>query len=388
MRINEPDQSLYDNRIKRLQAELADANIDIFVGYSSETESGTSRYLAGFWPFFDFCGVAVPVKGEPALITGGPESYEFAKKFSKIRRLEINPLFVESSAPEWVPQVEGKNFSEILPSLFDGRIRRIGIGNSNIFPFPIMDDLRKAAPEAEFLPVDELLLKVQSVKDSSELVYVREAYKITETAMRSALESVRPGMQEWEAESIARRKMIEMGAEGMPYPSWVCSGPSTKLSLCRSTDRVIRKNELVQFTFGAKYMGYCGNMCRPFVIGKAPSNVKKLMDVCLEATEFTLEAIRPGVQANSVFKGYHSILSKYGFENFTLYGPAHGTGHTEVEGLWLSANADFTIRENMLFNIDIWLSDGEIGMRFEEGVLVSEDGLELLNPYRREAIEL
>ena len=378
----------YKKRIERLQKELQKAGIDVFIGYSSETESASSRYLAGFWPFFDFVGVIVPAQGDAVLVTGGPESYEFAEKFSKIPKIEINPLFVESSAPEWVPHVEGKSFKEIIPDVIGKVPEVIGIGNYNIFPFLIMEDLKKAVPNAKYVSADHLLLKVQAIKDPSEYIYIKEAYRITETAMKTALQTVKPGMQEWELESVARQKMLELGAEGMPYPSWVCSGPNTTLSLCRSSDRVIQKNELVQFTFGTKFMGYCGNMCRPFVIGKAPEKVRNLMKVALEATEYALETIKPGIPAKDIFYGYHSILSKYGYEEFTLYGPAHGTGSSEVEGLWLSKNADFIIEKDMLFNIDIWLSDGNIGMRFEEGVIVKNKGLETLNPYRRGIIEL
>ncbi len=381
-------ESEYARRAARLQEELRKNGVDLFVGYSSETESASSRYLSGFWPFFDFAGVLVPAEGDPVLVTGGPESYEFAKKFSKIKKIEINPLFVETSAPEWVPHVEGHSFREIVAEHCKATPRTIGIGNYNIFPFPIWEDLKKAAPGAEFVDADHLLLNVQAVKSPAEIPYVREVYRIIEQAMTTALHTAKPGMREWELESVARRKMLELGAEGMPYPAWVCSGPNTPLSLCRSTSREIRENELVQFTFGAKYMGFCGNMCRPFAIGSVPGGAEKLMEVALEATEYALQAIRPGVKADKIFKGYHEILSKYGYEEFTLYGPAHGTGHSEVEGLWLSKNAEFTIAENMLFNIDIWLSDGTFGLRYEEGVLVTADGLELLNPYRREIIVL
>jgi Xaa-Pro aminopeptidase len=182
--------------------------------------------------------------------------------------------------------------------------------------------------------------------------------------------------------------MLRLGAEGNPYPAWVCSGPNSTLSLCRSTDRAIQENELVQFTFGAKYMGYCGNMCRPFSIGEAPKPARRLMEVALEAMQYALRMIRPGVKASEVFDGYYEILARYGFESFTLYGPAHGTGHSEVEGLWLAKEADFSIQPNMLFNIDIWLSDGRYGLRYEDGVLVTTDGLQELTSYRREIIVL
>jgi Xaa-Pro aminopeptidase len=195
-------------------------------------------------------------------------------------------------------------------------------------------------------------------------------------------------MREWELESVARRKMLELGAEGMPYPAWVCSGPNTTLSLCRSTNREIQENELVQFTFGAKYMGYCGNMCRPFAIGKVPPGARKLMEAAMEAVHYALGSIRPGVRASDIFRGYYKILSKYGYEEFTLYGPAHGSGSSEVEGLWLAENARFEVEKNMLFNIDIWLSDGTYGLRYEDGVLVTDTGLRELTSFRREVIVL
>jgi Xaa-Pro aminopeptidase len=182
--------------------------------------------------------------------------------------------------------------------------------------------------------------------------------------------------------------MRRLGAEGTSYPIWVCSGPNTRQSLCRSTNRRIRRNELVQLTFGARYMGYCGNMCRPFSIGAPPEKAHKLMSVALEAVEGALRDIRPGVAAGDVFKNYHSTLARYGFEEFTLYGPAHGTGTSEVEGLWLGAGSDTVIQPGMQFNIDVWLSDGQYGLRFEDGILVTQTGVEELTSYRREVIIL
>ena len=135
-------------------------------------------------------------------------------------------------------------------------------------------------------------------------------------------------------------------------------------------------------------MGYCGNMCRPFSIGAPPEAARKLMDVALEAMDYAIGTICPGVRACEVFKGYYDILSRYGYESFTLYGSAHGTGSSEVEGLWLAEKADFVIEPNMLFNVDIWLSDSQHGLRFEDGLLVTDSGIRELTTYRREVIIL
>lgn len=379
---------IYFERIRKLQKEMEKNSVDLFIGYSSECESGSSRYLTGFWPFFDFSVVMVPVEGKAALLTGGPESYEFAESFATVPSIYINPLLVETSAPEWVPKVTEMDFKKIIKKVCKVAPTKIGIGNWNIFPHILFEELKEALPDAEFLQADDLLLNVQKIKTANEIPYIIEAYRISEQAIIAALESAKPGLTEWELEAIGRCKMISLGAEGTPYPSWVCSGDNSRLSLCRSTNKPVQKNELIQLAFGAKYMGYCGNICRPFSFGKVPESINKLMKIALEAVNYTLENIGPGVESSQVFKGYYKLLSKYNYEDFTLYGPAHGTGSSEVEGLWLARENNFEILPGMLFNIDVWLSDDKNGLRFEDGVLITESGIRELTSYRREIIEL
>jgi Xaa-Pro aminopeptidase len=382
-----PDVDFQD-RVKRLQVELARANLDVLVTYSSESEAASSRYLADFWPFFDFAGVIVPREGAPALVTGGPESYEFAKQFSRIKDIHVHPMFVESSAPDWVPSVAYEDFAAILKTVCGRLPKRVGVADWNIFPHPIFADLAKATGDAEIVPADEVLLNVKCIKSPYEIAAIRQAYWITEQAMIEALDSAGEGMAEWEIEAGAHMTMRRLGAEGTSYPIWVCSGPNTHQSLCRSTNRRIKGNELVQLTFGARHMGYCGNMCRTFAIGKMPDRARTLMSVELEAVQGALRDIRPGATAKTVFQNYYNTLAKYGFEDFTLYGPAHGSGSSEVEGLWLGAGSELIIQPGMQFNIDIWLNDGEYGLRIEDGIVVTEAGIEELTSYRREIIEL
>ncbi len=383
-----PDSD-FEDRVRRLQLELARANLDVLVTYSSESEPASSRYLADFWPFFDFAGVIVPREGAPALVTGGPESYEFARQFSRIKNIHIHPLFVESSAPDWVPPVTYEDFASILKAVCGRLPVRIGVADWNIFPHPIFADLQRAAAGAEIVPADEVLLRAKCIKSPYEIAAIRQAYWITEQAMIDVLDSVAEGQAEWEIEARAHTTMRRLGAEGTSYPIWVCSGPNTHQSLCRSTNRRIRRNELVQLTFGARHMGYCGNMCRPFAIGKAPERARTLMSVALEGVHGALRDIRPGVPCQDRLPTTTTTpWRRYGFEQFTLYGPAHGTGSSEVEGLWLGAGSDLIIQPGMQFNIDVWLNDGEYGLRYEDGIVVTDDGIEELTSYRREIIEL
>jgi len=115
MRIKELPKEEYEKRVEKLQSLMKKNDLDLIACYSSECESGVIRYFTGFWPFFDFASLLIPREGEPILLTGGPESADFAKVSSKIKNVDINPLLVETSAPtEWIRKAESNNFSEIL----------------------------------------------------------------------------------------------------------------------------------------------------------------------------------------------------------------------------------------------------------------------------------
>jgi len=181
LRISDQD---FQRRVNRLQEEMKKENVDLWVGYSSESEASISLYLAGFQPFFDFAGVMVPREGEAVLITGGPESFEMAKEFSRIKNILIHGLFVETSAPEWVPDTEILDFSTIIPQIM-GKIqpKKIAISQWNTFPYLIFQDLVKNLPNAEVVSGDEMLLRVRQIKSKEEIEVIAEAYRITEESV-------------------------------------------------------------------------------------------------------------------------------------------------------------------------------------------------------------
>ena len=248
MRLKKLPDSEYEGRIKRLQEQLRENGLDALVAYSSECESGVIRYFAGFWPFFDFTSLIVPAEGEAVLLTGGPESFDFAERDSGIGNIRIHPLLVETSAPEWIRSESEENYSTLFRDIFKTSPKKVGISNWNIFPKILFDDLKNAAPDAEFIPADQLVLNVQNIKTEAEIPYIEKAYEITEQAMIKAFEAAQPGKRQWELEAVATSTMLLLGAEGFPYPSWVCSGDDTRLSLCRSTEKVIKARHILVAT--------------------------------------------------------------------------------------------------------------------------------------------
>ena len=188
MRLNDLPKSEYNFRVKKLQKKLEENDLDALICYSSECESGVVRYFTGFWPFFDFASLLIPREGEAVLVTGGPESLDFATEFAKTSDIRISPLLVETSAPEWIREVSEENFYGIISDTLTGTTKKVGISNMNIFPKILFEDIKSALPDTEFVPADELIWEVQAIKSKVEIPYIVESYRIAEEALKAAID--------------------------------------------------------------------------------------------------------------------------------------------------------------------------------------------------------
>ena len=367
----------YERRVIALQEEMKKENIDVLIMHSCECESANIRWLANIWTVFDFIGGIIPKVGDAVLFTGGPESYDLVKQLSHVHDVRVNPLYVETSSPVWDKPADAVTYKQLFDEFRKKfSINKIGIANSNIIPETIVAEIKEAAPNAEIVRADDVVMHVRWRKSDYEIDMMREAYHITDEAVLKTLPVVKPGVREWEIEAEWRANAYKMGAEGVGFPIWITSGPTTFQSLCRSTERQIGNNEMVQLTLGAKYGGYCGILCRPVIVGKLPDRHMDMIKICQECEIETQEHMGPGVSFAEVYDTFQAHLKREGFGGLNLYGPAHGTGTQECEGPWVDNRTNMILEPNMTFNVDIWVADGQYGVRFESGIRITETGIE------------
>ncbi len=380
-------KSEYDERVKRVQEAMQQKDIDIYIVHGCECEGANVRYLTDFWAVFDFAGVVIPKEGKPIFLTGGPESYEYAKTFAKIDDVRVHPLYVETSAPEWDKPTDAFDFTMIFNEISKRfKINKIAIGNTNTMPYQIMQDIIKGARSAQFVYDDELIMKVRWQKSETEIALLKEAYRITDEAAKFAIDMIKPGVREWEIEAAWRSKIYTLGAEGTGYPIWVTSGPHMYQSLCKSSERIIGEDDVVQLSFGAKYQGYCGNMCRPVILGSIDKKREGMIKTALDCLNETKELMKPDVSFAKVYDVFQARLEREGYKGLNLYGPAHGTGLQECEGPWVDNRGELVLKPGMVFNIDIWIADDDFGVRFEDGVIITQSGFECFTTIPDEAV--
>lgn len=382
----------YKQRILNTQKMMKEQGLDLLLAYGNEAEPQYVRYYSNYWPSFETAGVLIPQKGEPILLIG-PESMTFASGVSKIDKVRKVPAFRESSEPEY-PGAVLDTFETVIEEAMGGGVPgNVGIAGSCLISHVIYEQLEKALKafgEAKILKADLLVAKLRAIKSEEEISCMKEAYRITEYAMKKVLDSVRTGMTENQLKGIALAAIFEQGGEAEAYPFWILAGKDSNQAISRCRNKVIEEGDIVQIQVAARYEGYAATMGRPVVMGKATEEQKALINAGLAAQKAILDTVRSGVNAGDISKAHYNVLKALGFEDHILYGPCHGTGLMEGEYPWIESTSDYPLEENMTFCTCVYLGNDRerIGIRVEDGFVVRKDGAESLSDYRRELIEI
>jgi Xaa-Pro aminopeptidase len=89
--------------------------------------------------------------------------------------------------------------------------------------------------------------------------------------------------------------------------------------------------------------------------------------------------IKNGMQASEIAKMAYQYYVDNGFGENYVYGPMHGTGLCEVEAPWVETSSNYAFKPGMCFQIDTFAATNEFGVRWEKGVCIRENSVEVLS---------
>jgi Xaa-Pro aminopeptidase len=207
---------------------------------------------------------------------------------------------------------------------------------------------------------------------------LKEGFRITEIAIQEVMKHIKPGVTELQMVGIAQKIIYENGAEYEGLPMYVFSEKSTRHAISRPTYREILKGDLIQLNLSAKVDGYSPSIGIPVCAGKLTPEKRKMVEFGLEAHKWTEEKLKAGVLASDIAKGFYDLYIDRGFKDNYIYGPCHGTGIIEVEAPWMETNSNYILKPGMTFQIDTFVSGSTFGLRWEKGIVVTEDGCQSL----------
>ena len=241
-----------------------------------------------------------------------------------------------------------------------------------------------------FVDIGDSIDVLRQTKTQDEIEMMQKAQDITDTAFSYVLKMISPNMTEQDVAVELEYAMRKGGASGFAFDTIAVSGDASALP--HGTPRNIPlKRGFLTMDFGAKYNGYCSDMTRTIVIGKADQEMKKLYNTVLAAQKSALEFLRAGCDAGEADKVARDIIDSVP-EFKGAFG--HSLGHSV--GLFVHENPRVSPRsfgrklrvgEIVTVEPGIYLF-GKYGCRIEDMVAIEESGVHKFTHSTKEMIEI
>jgi len=222
----------------------------------------------------------------------------------------------------------------------------------------------------------ELLKNLRAIKSAEELAIMDKAQQITDLAFSHILGYISPDVTEQDVALELEFFMRKHGAESTAFQTIAVSGSASSLPHGVPRNVKLQKGFLTM-DFGAKYKGYCSDMTRTVVIGKADEDIKRIYNTVLSAQLAALEALHEGAYCKAVDEVARGIIREAGYGDCFGHGLGHGVGMFihEFPSLSPKAAEDLTLARGNVVTVEpgIYLA-GKYGCRIEDMVAIDLDG--------------
>ncbi|RDU24304.1 aminopeptidase P family protein [Anaerosacchariphilus polymeriproducens] len=241
----------------------------------------------------------------------------------------------------------------------------------------------------EWVALENSLNSFRMVKTEEEIKKLAQAEAIGDKAFQEILNILKPGMTELEVAAELEYHMKRNGASGLSFDTIAASGINSSMPHATPTNRKLETGDFLTMDYGCVFEGYCSDMTRTVVIGKASQKQKEIYQIVLKAQLAALDAICAGKTGSEIDKVARDIIEKEGYGEYFGHGLGHSVGLFIHEEPRLSPVGNIILEENVIETVEpgIYLP-GFGGVRIEDMVVVKKDGCINLTHSTKELIEI
>ena len=183
---------------------------------------------------------------------------------------------------------------------------------------------KKLGHHQEFTEMQKLIDKPRRIKDETEIAKIAEAEKIGDAAFEYILPRIKSGRTEREIALELEFFMKKQGASRLSFDTIAASGKRSAMPHGMASGKVIENGDFLTLDFGCVFEGYCSDMTRTVVVGKANEKQKEIYDIVLKAHTAAIDAIKAGEKCSYIDAAARNIIKNAGYgDNF-----GHGLGHS------------------------------------------------------------
>ena len=245
------------------------------------------------------------------------------------------------------------------------------------------------------------------LKEKKDITGIKKAGRLAVDILNYVEEHIAPGITTNYINSLVEEITAQHGAQSAPlnyhgFPKSVCTSVNEVICHGIPDDTILKEGDIVNVNVTPIVDGYYADMSKTFFVGPPGEEARKIVTVSRECLRRGVLAVKPGNRIGDI--GYAiqryaeaqacSVVREYvghgtGFEfheppQVPHYGKK-GEGIPLVPGMVFTIEPMINLGDHSLHVLaDKWTvvtDDGRLSSQFEQTVLVTETGIEVLTPF-------
>jgi Xaa-Pro aminopeptidase len=257
--------------------------------------------------------------------------------------------------------------------------------------------LRVQAEEArlEVVATTGIVAALRATKDAHEVRWLERACAITTSALAELLtERAVVGATERELATWLERRFVDLGADGVAFPSIVAGGPNGAVPHHAPTDRPLDDGDLLTVDCGAEVAGYHADCTRTVAVGRGDvsGELTEVHDLVARAAAAGRAAAERGgageetepLTGGDIDAAARAVIEDAGYGDAFVHGTGHGVGLEVHEAPALARGSSSPVGVGTVLTVEPGLYlPGRGGVRIEDTLVVTADGVRVLTELSR-----
>lgn len=242
---------------------------------------------------------------------------------------------------------------------------------------------------AEFVGKECEINRIRMIKELWEIEKIAKAEEIGDKAFSHILSFIKEGVSERDIAAELEYFMKKQGADKTSFDTIAISGKKTSMPHGMPDDKKVENGDFITMDFGCIYDGYCSDMTRTVVLGKADEEQRRIYNIVYKAQSIGLEYIKAGENCSVADKMAREVIEKEGYGKYFGHSLGHGVGLEIHELPTLSPKSGMVLEENMVVSCEPGIYIPNLfGVRIEDLVVVTAGKCRVLSKSQKKLQEI
>ena len=238
--------------------------------------------------------------------------------------------------------------------------------------------IKKDLQEYNFIDSTNIVWSLRKIKSDLEIKNIEKICSITSKVFNNLINKISLGMSEREIATIFKKDLMNNGVDYIMYLSCASGINGYNQIICNPSEKKIGDGDILIIDTGSTLNGYYCDFDRNFGFGNINQKSLDAYNKLWDATEKTLEIIKPGISCKEVYESLSkNLFSSNVKSNVGRMGHGFGLQLTEPPSIMIDDNT--ILEKNMILALEPSIEiENDLMLVHEENILITQNGNRLL----------